>query len=168
MKKIYILIYILLVAFFLILESTFFSRLDFFGAQPNVLLIFVITLTFFISRETSITCALVAGGIEDFYIGRMIGSNIIAMVLTTFIISSFTSRIIKENVLISILVICIGLVINSIAMAALIVLSGNVELFNLIYIKNIFLGNAYNVLLSLVIYPIIYLIFYKFKGKENK
>lgn len=168
MKKIYIFIYILLIAFFLILESTFFSRLNFFGAQPNLVLIFAITLTFFISREANIVCALIAGGIEDFYIGRMIGSNVIAVVLTIFIISRFTSRIIKENVLAPIAIIFIGSIINGIVMIVLMILAGNGELLNLIYIKNILLCSIYNVLLSLVVYPITYLIFYKFKGEENK
>ena len=168
MKKLYIPIYILLVAFFLILESTFFSRLDFFGAQPNLVLIFAITLTFFISREASIVCALIAGGIEDFYIGRMIGSNVIAMVLTIFVISRFTSRIIKENVLTPIAVIFIGSIINGIVMAVLMVLAGNGVLLNLMHVKNMLLGSVYNVLVSLVVYPITYLIFHKFKGEENK
>lgn len=167
-KKTYIPIYILLVVFLLILESTFFSRLNFFGAQPNLVLVFVVTLTFFISRDSSIICALIAGGIEDFYIGRMIGSNMIAMILTIFIISHFTSRIIKENVLTPITVIFISLVINGILITSLIVLVGNGSLLNLMYIKNMLLGSVYNILLSLIIYPITYLIFYKFRREENK
>lgn len=168
MKKFYIPIYVLLIAFFLILESTFFSRLDFFGAQPNLVLVFAIILTFFISREASVVSALIAGGIEDFYIGRMIGSNVIAMVLTVYIISRFTSRIIKENILTPMAVIFIGSLINGAVMAILLALAGNGELLNLMYFKNVILGSIYNVLISLIIYPVTYLIFHKFKREESK
>lgn len=162
MNKLWYVLYGVVVVIMLILETVFFSRVTLFGAQPDIILIMTVVLTFFLPVEKSMICAVIGGLIEDFYIGRMIGSNTLALIVIVLLIYRFAGRIRNENIVFPVLVVFIASILNGAMMIVFMAFTGNGAFINGEMIQDIFIGGIYNVILSLLIYPIFYLIFHRF------
>ena len=166
MKIFYILLYTAAISLALIIEATFFSSLKFFGAMPDLVLIITVSTTFFMSKETALAAAAYAGFLEDLFIGTMIGSNILALTASVYLITSFAGRIIQENLITPLLVIFLSSLANYVIMGIILLLSSKGYLLNWSFLNSMIFGSLYNLLLAFIIYPVIYLIFHGIRKGE--
>ncbi len=164
MKIIKPVIFFIVICLALIIEATFFSRLKIFGASSNIILVIVISMSFFISERRAFIYAGIAGLLEDIFIGSMIGSNVIVLILTVYLVRTYSSRIIRENIITPLFIIFISSFTYYVLMALIIFIAGNSHLLNIEYVQNIIFGSIYNLLLALVIYPISYLSLHNHRG----
>ncbi len=165
MKIIKHVIFFIVICLALIIEATFFSSLKFFSANPNIILVIVVSMSFFISNRTAMIYAGLAGFLEDLFIGSMIGSNIIALIFTIYLVKTYSSRIIRENIITPLIIIFTCSITYYILMAAILFVAGNGHLLNIDYLQTTIFGSIYNLLLALVIYPICYLVLHNYKGE---
>jgi len=165
MKIIKYVIFFIIICLALIIEATFFSKLKFFGANPNMILVIIISMSFFISNKTAYIYAGIAGLLEDLFIGSMIGSNIIVLIITIYLVKTYSSRVIRENIITPLIIIFIGSFTYYIMMAVILFIAGNGILLNVEYLQTIVFGSIYSLFLALVIYPICYLSLHNHRGE---
>lgn len=159
--------YILILSLALILQATLFSTIRLFGANPNLILVIVVSLTFFLSKEIAVIMAMMGGLLEDLFVGSMLGSNLLTLGLTIYLVTTFSSRIIRENVITPLIVILISSMGYYIMMGLLLILSGQGFLVNIHYLGTILFGSLYNMLLGILVYPTTYLVFHQSRGDRK-
>lgn len=164
MKIINHIIFLIIICLALIIEATFFSSLKFFGATPNLILVIVICLSFFVDNKTALIYAGVAGLIEDIFIGRMIGSNLLVLVIVVYLVKTYSSRVIRENIITPLIIVFTSSLTYYILMAGILFVVGKSYLLNIDFLQITIFGSIYNLLLAIVIYPISYLVYHKYKG----
>lgn len=155
--------FLLALSFCLILQGTFFSEFRLFGAAPDLVLVIVVSLTFFQSKEASLGAAALGGLMEDLYLGVMLGSNLLALSLSVYLVTAFSTRIIRENVITPLLVIFLSSLSYYVIMGILLILSGQGFLMGPEYLGDMLFGSLYNMILGILIYPITYLIFHQIR-----
>lgn len=166
MKFLSILLYIAAISLALIIEATFFSSLNPFGAMPDLVLIITVCTTFFLPKPTALAAAALAGFLEDLYIGQMIGTNILILLALVYLITTFASRIIQENLITPLLIIFASSLASYVLGAVVLLFADKAYLLNLAYLNSMFFGSLFNLVLSIVLYPLIYLIFHGIRKGE--
>lgn len=161
MKIINYILYTLLICLAIIIEATFFSNIKLFGGMADLVLVILVSLTFFLKREDLLLAFIIAGVLMDLYIGQMIGSHILAFGIILLLINRYSKRMIRENIVIALLIIFLSSIIYYLVMGVLLLFVGKGYYVNLIFIKNALFSSIYNLLLGLIIYPITYLIFHR-------
>ena len=89
----------------LLLQSTVFNVLTLAGVKPDFVLLLVIYFAFSTGPGKGALMGLVLGLLEDFYIGRYIGMNALALLAAGLIAGWFETKLYKENLLIALLVV---------------------------------------------------------------
>jgi rod shape-determining protein MreD len=158
-------IFFIVICLALIIEATFFSRLKFFGANPNIILIIIVSMSFFISSRTAIFYAGVAGLLEDLFIGSLIGSNLLALVIVIYMVRTYSSRVIRENIITPLIIVFTSSITYYFLMGAILLIAGRGYFLNVVFMQNILYGSIYNLMIALIIYPICYLVLHRFKGE---
>lgn len=158
-------IFFIVICLALIIEATFFSRLKFFGTNPNLILIIVVSMSFFLRSRTAIVYAGFAGLLEDLYIGSMIGSNILALVIVIYMVRTYSSRVIRENIITPLIIVVTSSITYYFLMGAILFIAGKGYFLNIAYIQNILYGSIFNFMIALIIYPMCYLVLHRFKGE---
>ena len=165
MKIIKHIIFFIVICLALIIEATFFSSLKFFGANPNLILIIVVSMSFFLKDRTAMFYAGFAGLVEDIFMGRMIGSNMLVLIIVVYLVKTYSSRVIRENIITPLIIVLTSSITYYILSGALLFIVGSGNLLNLMFIQNTIFGSAYNLMLAFVIYPLCYLTLHRFKGE---
>lgn len=158
-------IFFIVICLALIIEATFFSSLKFFGANPNLILVIIVSMSFFISSRTAIIYAGVAGFLEDIFIGSMIGSNFLLLIIVVYLVRTYSSRVIRENIITPLIIVFISSIIYYFLMGAILFIVGRGYFLNVVYMQNILYGSMYSLMIALIVYPICYLVLHKFKGE---
>ncbi len=158
-------IFFIVICLALIIEATFFSSLKFFGANPNIILVIIVSMSFFISSRTAIIYAGAAGLLEDIFIGSMIGSNFLLLIILVYIVRTYSSRVIRENIITPLIIVFISSITYYFLMGAILFIAGKGYFLNIVYMQNILYGSIYNLMIALILYPMCYLVLHKFKGE---
>lgn len=158
-------IFFIVICLALIIEATFFSSLKFFGANPNLILVIIVSMSFFISSRTALIYAGVAGLLEDLFIGAMIGSNFLLLIIVVYLVRTYSSRVIRENIITPLIIVFISSIIYYFLMGAMLFIVGRGYFLNVVYMQNILYGSMYSLMIALIVYPICYLVLHKFKGE---
>ncbi|KAF0091540.1 MAG: hypothetical protein FD141_1329 [Fusobacteria bacterium] len=158
-------IFFIVICLALIIEATFFSSLKFFGANLNIILIIIVSMSFFISSRTALIYAGVAGLLEDIFIGAMIGSNFLLLIIVVYLVRTYSSRVIRENIITPLIIVFTSSITYYFLMGAILFIAGKGYYLNLMYMHNILNGSIYNLIIALIIYPMCYLVLHKYKGE---
>ena len=161
MKLVNYILYTVLICLALLFEATFFSNIKLFGATPDLVLVIIVCLTIFLRKEDVLLIFIIGGGLKDLFIGQMIGSHILAYGIIVMLITKYSNRMIRENILMILGIIFISSFILYGIMGILLFIVGKGYYINLLYLKNMVLSSIYNLTISLILYPIMYLIFNK-------
>lgn len=162
MKFINYTIYTVLICLVLLLEATFFSNIKLFGGSPDLVLVLIVSLVIFLKKEDILLIFIIGGGLKDLFIGQMIGSHILVYGIIVMLIIRYSNRIIRENMFIALGVVFICSLIFYFIMGIILFFVGKGYYVNLFYLRFMFLSSIYNMILSLVVYPIVYLISSRF------
>ena len=156
MKKILSII-LLIISFFIIyfLQSNFFTWFTIMNVQPNLFIIFVLFIGLFAGKKIGLILGIIFGFYLDVIIGRQIGISGIMFGIIGIIGEYLDKNFSKESRLTIMLMIAGSTAIYEIGCYAfnVITLSMNVELLS--FIKTLLIEIIYNLLITIIIYPII-------------
>lgn len=171
MKKVFInLAIIILFIFIYLLQANFFTGFKIAGVMPNLFIILMLYIGLFMGRNVAITYGIILGILIDIFIGRKIGITSIMLAVVGIIADLFDKNFSKDNRITVMAMVGICTIIYEIGAYILsyIILDINVEIVP--FIKILLIETIYNVILTIIIYPIIQLTGYdveeEYKGSR--
>ena len=155
MRKSAIVIVLILVFFILFfLQVNLFSSFTIAGISPNLFVIYVLFVALFSNQFLGISLGVIFGLILDFVYGRVIGTTAVMLCVIGYLGSYFDKNFSKENKLIIILMVAGSTLIYEFGLYFLnsIILEFDREYFA--FLKIVLVETLYNILLSIIVYPI--------------
>lgn len=156
MKKVFIGISLVLVFMFIyFLEVCFFPFFTIAGIIPNLFIVFILFVGLFANSAYAISFAVVGGIIIDSVNSPFIGETAIMLTIIAFLASYFDRNFSKENRITIILMVAGATIVYEIGFYLIrcAIIGTNIEVMPAI--KIILIEMVYNVLISIIIYPLI-------------
>lgn len=171
MKKILVNIAIIISFIFIyLLQANFFTWFKIAGVMPNLFIILMLYIGLFMGRNSSIIYGVIFGLLIDICISRKLGITSIMLALVGVIANLFDKNFSKDNRITVMIIAGITTIIYEVGAYILsyIILNINFELNA--FIEILFIETIYNVILTIIIYPIMQLTGYdveeEFKGSK--
>ena len=171
MKKFLINIALILIGFIIyFLQANFFSWFTIFGIKPNLFIIYILFIGLFGNRGMGIIYGSITGIFLDLLFEEKIGVNLIALSLIGIIATIFDKNFSKDSrITIMFMVFGPTIIFEIISyFTRYILYSVNVEVLN--FIKILLVEIVYNILITIVVYPLIqkfgYYIENEYKGNR--
>ena len=147
----------LIIVFFLIyfLQANVFSTFTIAGIKPNLFVIYILFVGLFANQILGISFGVVIGLILDLLYGKTIGTSAVMFCVIGYLGSYFDKNFSKENKLTIIFMVAGATLVYELGTYFLnsIFLEFEREYWN--FIKILFIEILYNVLLSIIFYPMI-------------
>lgn len=156
MKKFLINVALIIIGFVIyFLQSDFFSWFTIAGVKPNVFVIYVLFIGLFGNRSMGIIYGSVIGVFLDLLFGEKVGINLFGLTLIGIIATIFDKNFSKDSRITMMFMVLGTTVIYEVVVYFInyILYDLNVEMLNLIKILIIEVG--YNILITIIIYPLI-------------
>ncbi len=171
MKKTIINIILIIIAFCIyILQSNFFNWFNIAGVMPNLFVILVLFIGLFASRTIGTIYGIVLGILLDFIIGTRIGIYALCLGAIGFLSGTFDKNFSKDSRMTIMFMVFGTTIIFEISNYFLkyLLTSNSIEIIN--FIRILALETLYNILLTIILYPIIqklgYYIEHEYKGNK--
>ncbi len=171
MKKLLINMVLILIAFVIyFLQSNFFSWFTIAGVKPNLFVIYILFIGLFGSRTMGTVYGAVIGIILDCLFHEKVGANIIGLTLIGFLATIFDKNFSKDSRMTTMFMVFGSTVLFEIIVYFMnyILYSTNIEI--LYFIKILIAEVLYNILITIIIYPLIqkfgYIIENEYKGNR--
>lgn len=147
---------VLIIVFFILffLQVNLFSSFTIAGISPNLFVIYVLFVALFSNQFLGISLGVIFGLILDFVYGRVIGTTAVMLCIIGYLGSYFDKNFSKENKLTIILMVAGSTLIYEFGLYFLnsIILEFDREYFA--FLKIVLVETLYNILLSIIVYPI--------------
>ena len=156
MKKLIIIICLILVFFLIyILQIGPCNAFTIAGVSPNLFVLFVLFIGLFAGQVFGISFGVICGLFLDFLYGKTIGPSAIALCLVGYLGAYFDKNFSKENKLTIICMVAGATIIYEFGfyLTNSIILNFNREYW--LFLKTVFIEIVYNILLSIIFYPLI-------------
>lgn len=171
MKKVIInIILIFTMLFIYFLQSNFFSWFNIAGVMPNMFIILVLFIGLFTNRTLGTIYGMIIGIYIDLVIGTKIGVTAVAFGLIGLMAAIFDKNFSKDSRMTIMLMVLGATIVGEIFIYLLkyVFLNNNIEILN--FIKILVLEGIFNVILTIVLYPLIqkfgYYIEDEYKGNK--
>ena len=171
MKKIFINIAIIILFIFIyLLQANFFTSFKIAGVMPNLFIILMLYIGLFMGRNSAITYGIVIGILIDIFISRKLGITSIMLAIIGMLADIFDKNFSKDSRITVMAMVGVATIIYEIGFYLLsyMFLKINVEIAA--FIKILLVETIYNVILTIIIYPIIQLTGYdieeEYKGSK--
>lgn len=171
MKKIFINIAIIISFIFIyLLQANFFTWFKIAGVMPSLLVILMLYIGLFMGRNSAIVYGVILGLLVDIFISRKLGITSIMLAVIGIIADLFDRNFSKDNRITVMAMVGVSTIIYEIGIYILnyIFLSINIEI--IAFIKILLIETIYNIILTIIIYPIIQLTGYdveeEYKGSK--
>lgn len=171
MKKIFINLAIIISFIFIyLLQANFFTGFRIAGVMPNLFIILMLYIGLFMGKSPAIIYGVTFGILIDVFISKKIGITSIMLAITGIIANIFDKNFSKDSRITVMAMVGVTTIIYEIGVYFLsyIFLSINIEI--LAFIKVLAIETIYNIILTIIIYPIIQLTGYdveeEYKGSK--
>lgn len=171
MKKIFINIAIIISFIFIyLIQANFFTWFKIAGVMPNLLIILMLYIGLFMGRTSAITYGVIFGILVDIFVSRRLGITSIMLAITGFAADIFDKNFSKDSRITVMAMVAISTIIYEIGTYILsyAILNINVEI--LAFSKILLIETIYNVILTIILYPIMQLTGYdveeEYKGSK--
>lgn len=156
MKK-FIIVVCLILAFFLLyfLQIGILNSFTIAGIKPNIFIIYVLFIGLFANQVFGISFGVICGLYLDFLYGRTIGTSAIMLCIIGYLGSYFDKNFSKENKLTIIFMVAGATLIYEFGAYFINSLLLNFNREYLSFLKMVGIEIVYNVLLSILLYPLI-------------
>ncbi len=156
MRKIWVISGLILV-FFLIyfLQVDIFSSFTIFGIKPNLFVIYILFIGLFANQTLGISFGVLCGLMIDLLYGKTIGTTSIMLCVIGYLGSYFDKNFSKENKITIIFMVIGSTIIFELGVYFINSIILQFEREYLYFIKIILIECLYNVLLSIILYPLI-------------
>lgn len=167
------LIVIAIIVVFLIiyfLQANFFVWFTIGGIQPNLFVIMVLFLGLFAGRKVAIPISIFIGICMDFFISKKIGISGMMLGIIAVIGGYLDKNFSKDSRITIILMVIGGTLIYEIGIYVMNVIISSAALEILPFLKILAIETIYNVLLTIILYPLLQKIGYKLEEnfKESR
>ena len=171
MKKILINIAIIISFIFIyLLQANFFTWFKIAGVMPNLFIILMLYIGLFMGRNPAITYGVIFGLLIDIFISRKLGITSIMLALVGFIANLFDKNFSKDNRITVMAMVGISTIIYEVGAYILSYFILNINFELNAFIEILFIEAVYNVILTIILYPIMQLTGYdveeEFKGSK--
>lgn len=156
MRKTTITIFLAIIFFIIFfLQSNVFQAFTINGIMPNLFVIFVLFIGLSANMPTGVAFGVIGGLIIDFVYSKTIGVTAVMLCLVGYLGAYFDKNFSKENKMTIIIMVAVATLIYEIGHYGLnvIILGFDAEIIN--FVKIILIEILYNVLLTIILYPII-------------
>lgn len=156
MKKFLINLALVLIGFLIyFLQSNFFSWFTIAGVKPNIFIIYILFIGLFGNRSMGIIYGSITGIFLDLIFKEKVGVNLLGLTLVGIIATVFDKNFSKDSrMTIMFMVFGTTIIFEVIEyFTNYIVYSVNIELLN--FIKILIIEVIYNILITIIIYPLI-------------
>lgn len=171
MKKIFINIAIIILFIFIyLLQANFFTSFKIAGVMPNLFIILMLYIGLFMGRNSAITYGIVIGILIDIFISRKLGITSIMLAIIGMLADIFDKNFSKDSRITVMAMVGVATIIYEIGFYLLsyMFLKINVEIAA--FIKILLVETIYNIILTIIIYPIMQLTGYdieeEYKGSK--
>lgn len=171
MKKVFINISIIVLFIFIyLLQANFFTWFKIAGVMPNLFVILMLYIGLFMGKNLSIAYGAIFGILIDIFISRKLGLTSIMLIVVGIIADFFDKNFSKDSRITVMAMVGITTIIYEIGKYILnyIFLNINVEIIP--FIKILLIETIYNIILTIIIYPVIQLTGYdieeEYKGSK--
>lgn len=147
----------LIIAFFItyFFQVNIFPFFTIFGVRPNVLIIFILFVGLYTNRIVSLSFAVFLGLMIDFTYSKEIGVTAIMFCIVAYLASYFDKNFSKESRITIIIMVAISTMIYEIGRYFIDSMVVNYEREMIFFIKILLIEVVYNVLLTIIMYPLI-------------
>ncbi len=171
MKKFIINIVLILVAFLIyFLQSNFFTWFNIAGVKPSMFVLFVVFIGLFSNKTLGTIYGIAIGLVVDLLVGTKIGITAVALGIVGFLSAVVDKNFSKDSRVTIMFIVLAATIIYEVVSYILnyIFLAINVEILN--FIKILALEVIYNLILTIILYPLIqkfgYIIENEYKGNK--
>ncbi len=140
----------------LVLETSFFSRLQLWGAMPDLMLIAVVFTGLFRGPLYASSLGFIFGLLEDLFMGRLIGVNALSKMLIGYLAGMGKGHVFKENPFVPLIAVFSMTIANELAIWVLTQLAGTASQINSGFFLMVVPVAVYNSILGLAAYAVIY------------
>lgn len=150
------LFYILWYSILIIFQTTFLNYAEIFNVKPNLMLIFVVLICYFINIKKGVIIGGIMGFLYDILVGKYIGLNTLMFMYIGFLICLFNEKVLKQpRILIS--VVSVFVFSNIVGLIYFLIHSLAVSEFNFtfLYMSIILPESIYSTIVSIPMYLLI-------------
>ena len=156
MKKAIInLVLVIILLIFYYLQSNFFSWFNIAGIMPNLFIILVLFIGLFANRTMGIAYGVGIGIFLDFLIGSKVGIYATCLGLIGFLTAVFDKNFSKDSRLTIMVIVMVATIISEVLNYLLGYIFLSVEIEILSFIKILIIETIFNIMLTIILYPII-------------
>lgn len=160
-------IYLFILIFAMVFQSTFFEYIQLVDIKPNLMLITIVSFAYIRGEKEGGIIGFTGGLLQDCFFGLYVGSNTFIYSVIGYICGNICKGFYKENFFIATGIITgATLIYNFMYYVINILLRGYTDIFY--FMKNIIVPEmVYNALISLLIYNLIFIFNEWLEDKEN-
>lgn len=153
-----------------LLQVNFFSWFNLAGVKPNLFIILVLAIGLFSGRGIGTTFGILFGITLDFLIGKSIGISAVMLGIVGFLGGYLDKNFSKESRVTMITMIVISTILYEIGVYILNYFIHSAQISILNFITILLIELIYNIIITIIIYPIIMDLGYKMEEcfKENR
>lgn len=171
MKKILINIAIIIsFVFIYLLQANLFTWFKIAGVMPNLLVILMLYIGLFMGRNSAIAYGAIFGMLVDIFISRKLGITSIMLIIIGIIADLFDKNFSKDNRITVMAMVAIITIIYEVGAYMLNYTFLNINVEILAFGKILLIETLYNIILTIIIYPIMQLTGYdveeEYKGSK--
>lgn len=171
MRKTFISITLILIGFVIyFLQSNFFSWFTISGIRPNLFIIYILFIGLFGSRSMGLVYGAIWGIFLDLLFEEKIATNLVGLTLIGIVATIFDKNFSKDSRITIMFMVFGSTIIFEVITYFMnyILYSANIEILN--FIKILIIEIVYNILITIIIYPLIqkfgYYIENEYKGSK--
>lgn len=149
-------IIVLIISFFIIyfLQANFFTWFTIAGVMPNLFVIFILFVGLFAGKKIGLVLGIILGFYIDTIIGRQIGISGIMLGLIGLAGEYLDKNFSKESRLTIIIMIVSSTIIYEIGCYAFNLMTLNMEIELVSFIRTLLIETLYNTIIAIIIYPL--------------
>lgn len=144
-----------------ILQANFFSNLKIFGVMPNLFIVLILWIGLFSNTFVAVTLGVIMGLILDLIFGKAIGITAVMLCIVGYMGAYFDKNFSKESKFKIVFMVIGATIIYEIGIYSLNALIIGYDFEWLIFMKIVIFEIIYNVLITILIYPIFQKLGYK-------
>ena len=152
------LVFIVLAIIILLAEGSYFSFIFFRSMVPDLLLIFVVCLSFLWGEKKGVILGLICGFLQDLFFGPAIGFFTLAKMAAAYFSGLSSREIYKDQIIGPMLTVFLSTFVHEFAVFFLVGLFWGNRFTFFFALDQVFLPRAlYHLVLTIIIYPLLYL-----------
>lgn len=162
------LIYIMLMIFSFILQTTFIQHIAIDGIMPNLMLLLVICVAFMQGESDGLFLGIIGGLLHDCFYGQYIGSNLFLYAIIGYIVGIVCRSLYKDNFLVSVVTSVVATLGYEFFFFVLNVLLKGATNLSFFIVNKIIPSMIYNGIFSFIVYLLYRVIYNYFLYRGSK